>query len=165
MLVAVAGVGCVVAEPPSWHPSHARRVAKHRVNINGGGGSHSHRHRSQRPHDHKEHKPRPKKGKHKAPVVEATWEIGESGLGTYDTCDRCEQCILDDPPAEEILEVPPDPSDGLRKCKKCLGCNVVLSRMKEYEPIMVRRCKLDPNLLKASSFKILIVKRITVLST
>ena len=58
-----------------------------------------------------------------------SWTVGEEGLGTFETCDKCDQCLLDDVPEGAAPPTPARNAEGIVHCKKCLGCNVVLSRL------------------------------------
>ncbi len=74
-----------------------------------------------------------------AQAASPEWKIDEEGLGTWETCDTCEQCILDPLPAGVKPPRPkgggPGQDPGVVHCKKCLGCSVILTRMKESQPM------------------------------
>ena len=57
----------------------------------------------------------------------SAWSPDEAGLGTWETCDTCDECLLDDAP--QPPPSPPPGADGKVHCARCLGCNVVLSRL------------------------------------
>jgi len=57
----------------------------------------------------------------------SAWSPDEPGLGTWETCDTCDECLLDDAP--DPPPTPPPGADGKVHCARCLGCNVVLSRL------------------------------------
>jgi hypothetical protein len=59
----------------------------------------------------------------------ATWQIDDPGLGTWETCDTCDLCLLDEVPVGVDAPKPKPSTDGNVHCTKCLGCNVVLSRL------------------------------------
>ncbi|EEH58539.1 uncharacterized protein MICPUCDRAFT_56448 [Micromonas pusilla CCMP1545] len=74
----------------------------------------------------------PRREWHPAAVAaSAEWREDEVGLGTHETCDTCARCLLDPaPPSFRNPNAPrADPKTGLVHCEKCLGCNVILSRM------------------------------------
>lgn len=78
--------------------------------------------------------------KHRDEGSEPEWRVDEPGLGTWETCDTCERCLLDDPPPDSRLSPAPG-ADGKVHCNKCLGCSVILSRMKEFQPMLGRKVK------------------------
>ena len=57
----------------------------------------------------------------------SAWSPDEAGLGSWETCDTCDECLLDDAPRPPPS--PPPGADGKVHCSRCLGCNVVLSRL------------------------------------
>ena len=147
---------------PSWHPAKLRTHGGRSGGDGGGGGGggwgeqppprHEARARQiQNLHSHRNHRPAPRKppasARAKAALLKATeaaspkWVLGEEGLGTWDTCDRCDQCILDDVPQGQPTPKPEPNADGIVHCKKCLGCSVVLSRMKEFQPMLGKKVK------------------------
>jgi hypothetical protein len=69
--------------------------------------------------------------KHRVAAEEAPrdWALDEEGLGTFETCDTCDQCLLDALPEGVEAPSPPPNAEGVVHCKRCLGCSVVLSRM------------------------------------
>jgi hypothetical protein len=100
-----------------------------------GGRQHTHSAKAAAPAKKKEH--------HKAAAAAAAaeWTIGEEGLGTYDTCDTCDQCILDAVPEGVPPPAPAPNAEGVVHCTKCLGCTVVLNRMKESVPMLGKQVK------------------------
>ena len=57
------------------------------------------------------------------------WSLGDPGLGAWETCDTCDECLLDPVPSGSAPPRPPPGPDGKTHCARCLGCNVVLSRL------------------------------------
>ena len=57
------------------------------------------------------------------------WSLGDPGLGAWETCDTCDECLLDPVPTGSAPPRPPPGPDGKTHCARCLGCNVVLSRL------------------------------------
>ena len=81
--------------------------------------------------------------------------VDESGLpegtvlyGTYDTCDTCEICSVDEPPefVDTTMAAKAKESgstrDGKIHCKKCFGCNVVLSRLESNQNLHGKKVKM-----------------------
>lgn len=134
----------------SWHPSKARQ----KTNNNGGGGgggavkdhpmrdvhkgeNHRHHHQSKGEQNHGH-----VRKKHRvAAEASPEWKMGEEGLGTWETCDTCEQCILDDPPKDVTPFAPAPNAQGVVHCKKCLGCTVILRRMKGSQAMLGKEVK------------------------
>lgn len=77
-----------------------------------------------------------------AALVNPTWKIDEPGLGTWETCDTCEQCVLDAVPGGIDPPKPRPNGEGKVHCKKCLGCSVILRRLKPSQPMLGKDVKI-----------------------
>ena len=80
----------------------------------------------------------------KHPVAAAaspSWDINEPGLGTWETCDTCERCVLDALPGGVDPPSPAPDAKGRVHCAKCLGCSVILSRMTPSQPMLGKDVK------------------------
>jgi len=84
------------------------------------------------------------------PIDEDDLPKGTVAYGTYDTCDTCELCSVEEPPesvdvtkAEKAKEkASPSSSDGKIHCKRCFGCNVVLSRLESNQDLHGKKVKM-----------------------
>jgi hypothetical protein len=77
-----------------------------------------------------------------AAALNPAWRIDEPGLGTWETCDTCEQCVLDPVPGGMALPTPEPGTDGKVRCKKCLGCSVILTRLQPSQPMLGKDVKI-----------------------
>ena len=85
------------------------------------------------------------------PVDESELAEGTVAYGTYDTCDTCEMCSVEEPPkgvdtgkAAKAKETASGTTrgDGKIHCKKCFGCNVVLSRLESNQNLHGKKVKM-----------------------
>ncbi len=84
------------------------------------------------------------------PVDESALAEGTVAYGTYDTCDTCEMCSVEEPPkgvdtgkAAKAKETASGTTrDGKIHCKKCFGCNVVLSRLESNQNLHGKKVKM-----------------------
>ena len=84
------------------------------------------------------------------PVDESALAAGTVAYGTYDTCDTCEMCSVEEPPkgvdtgkAAKAKETASGTTrDGKIHCKKCFGCNVVLSRLESNQNLHGKKVKM-----------------------
>ena len=78
-------------------------------------------------------------------IVDESASEGTVLYGTYDTCDTCEMCSVDEPPefVDTTMAAKAKESgstrDGKIHCKKCFGCNVVLSRLESNQNLHGRK--------------------------
>jgi hypothetical protein len=76
-----------------------------------------------------------------AAALNPSWTMDEPGLGTWETCDTCDQCVLDAVPGGVPPPKPPPGADGKVHCTKCLGCSVILRRLKSSTPMLGKDVK------------------------
>lgn len=76
-----------------------------------------------------------------AAALNPSWTMDEPGLGTWETCDTCDQCVLDAVPGGVPPPRPAPGADGKTHCAKCLGCSVILRRLKPSTPMLGKDVK------------------------